>query len=131
VVSAAAKREAVALLQSGFGMSERRACAVIGADLTTTTPSDRTPCSATPPRQPLPPRSRSNGLDAFSPLLRVRSRATTTAGLWFRLDERRGSRHLDEDAGRPTTKVGTAAGALGDRLPSRCKPIGRRPQLWS
>lgn len=32
MVSAAAKREAVARLQAGFGMSERRACAVIGAD---------------------------------------------------------------------------------------------------
>jgi len=32
VVSAAAKREAVARLQNRFGMSERRACAVIGAD---------------------------------------------------------------------------------------------------
>ncbi|WP_405051398.1 IS3 family transposase [Sphingomonas sp. LC-1] len=34
VVSVAAKREAVARLQAGFGMSERRACAVIGADRT-------------------------------------------------------------------------------------------------
>ena len=33
-MSAAAKRETVALLQAGFGMSERRACAVIGADRT-------------------------------------------------------------------------------------------------
>ena len=33
-MSAAAKREAVARLQAGFGMSERRACAVIGADRT-------------------------------------------------------------------------------------------------
>ena len=32
MVGAAAKREAVALLQRAFGMSERRACAVIGAD---------------------------------------------------------------------------------------------------
>jgi transposase InsO family protein len=32
VVSAAAKREAVALLQKAFGISERRACAVVGAD---------------------------------------------------------------------------------------------------
>lgn len=34
MVSAAAKREAVARLRAGFGMSERRACAVIGADRT-------------------------------------------------------------------------------------------------
>ena len=33
-MSAAAKREAVARLQAGFGMSERRACAVIGANRT-------------------------------------------------------------------------------------------------
>ena len=33
-MSVAAKREAVARLQAGFGMSERRACAVIGADRT-------------------------------------------------------------------------------------------------
>jgi len=33
-VSVAAKREAVAQLQAGFGMSERRACAVIGVDRT-------------------------------------------------------------------------------------------------
>ena len=32
MVSAAAKREAVALLQKAFGISERRACAVVGAD---------------------------------------------------------------------------------------------------
>lgn len=32
MVSGAAKREAVARLQAGFGMSERRACSVIGAD---------------------------------------------------------------------------------------------------
>jgi len=32
VVSAAARREAVAHLQAQFGMSERRACAVVGAD---------------------------------------------------------------------------------------------------
>jgi putative transposase len=32
VVSAAARREAVAHLQTQFGMSERRACAVVGAD---------------------------------------------------------------------------------------------------
>jgi hypothetical protein len=34
LVSAAARREAVARLQDGFGISERRACAVIGADRT-------------------------------------------------------------------------------------------------
>ena len=33
-MSVVAKREAVARLQAGFGMSERRACAVIGADRT-------------------------------------------------------------------------------------------------
>lgn len=33
-MSAAAKREAVARLQARFGMSERRACVVIGADRT-------------------------------------------------------------------------------------------------
>ncbi len=34
VVSAAAKRESVARLRAWFGMSERRACPVIGADRT-------------------------------------------------------------------------------------------------